>query len=122
MDRRLQSLANQVARVEEAPYDEQFFCDLSGKAAELYERYPALGEQIAYLMSGVWALSHEGWSEGSAEHLGQLFADLEVPPYHVQGGEAGAKAKWAMIRELVKESKKSGGKTPPDSKPDETAD
>ena len=112
----LQDLRESVVRLEGGRCDEQAFCELSERAVTAYRHQPQLGEQIAYLMSSVWALSHDTWVSAPAEQLGQLFADLEVPPYHVQGGEAGAQAKWSVIERLVNSTQKNrAGENPPDS-------
>lgn len=103
MNRLLQSFTNHAARFEDAPCDERSFCDLSKLAVALYECHPEQGEALAQLMTGIWFRSSERWRDGKEKEIGELFADLDVPPAHVMGGEKGAASKWAAVKRLVKD-------------------
>lgn len=77
------------------------FRQLSTVAVTMYKTSPRLGEKTAELMSGLWARYHDQWADKVADELGQRFADLDLPPYHVAGGEAGARRKWQQIDTLT---------------------
>jgi hypothetical protein len=104
MDRILQGFKDQTARFEDAPCDERSFCGLSEQAVALYEHHPEQGEALARLMTGVWSRNRLTWREGKEKVIGELFADLDVPPAHVVGGEKGAASKWATIKRLVEDT------------------
>lgn len=81
--------------------NEAHFCRLSALAVSLYGECPELGENIAQLMTSIWVQHSQGWDDGRAESLGQLFADLDVPPHHVAGGEIGARRKWQKLERIT---------------------
>jgi hypothetical protein len=83
-----------------SPCSETLFCELSVRAVSLHKRSPDLGEDIAGLMSTIWARYHHQWHE-TVDDLGQLFADLDLPPHHVVGGESGAHAKWRELERIT---------------------
>lgn len=101
MDRLPKDFVEQIVRFDEAPCDERSFRALSQQAVEIYEQHPEQGEAISQLMTGVWFSSSETWSSGREKAIGELFADLDVPPVHVVGGEQGAAAKWAAVKRLA---------------------
>lgn len=113
MDSRLNTFLSQVGRFETAPCDPQTFRALSRQAVALYEHDSERGEQLAHQMTGVWFRSAASWPDGQEKVIGQLFADLEVPAVHVEGGEAGAAARWAAVKRLVEKREKPGGIAPP---------
>lgn len=102
----------QVERARSINRDETTFYCLSKYAVQVYLSHPQLGEEIARQMTDLWYHNHPNWQDTEAETLGQLFADLDVPPHHVAGGKAGAERKWQMIQELLND----GGRMerPPD--------
>jgi len=101
MERLPEDFVEQVARFDEIACDERSFRALSKRAVDIYEHDPEQGEAVAQLMTGIWFQSAETWREGPEKEIGELFADLDVPPDHVVGRQAGAASKWAAIRQLV---------------------
>lgn len=100
----MESFYLQVKRWEFEACSEQSFRALSKQAVDLYEQHPAQGEALAYLMTGVWITSKGSWQDGNEKVIGGLFADLDIPAAHVEGGEAGATAKWETIKRLLDEA------------------
>lgn len=84
-----------------SPCSETLFCELSVQAVSLHKEFPDLGEDIAGLMSTIWARYHHQWHDKTTDDLGQLFADLDLPPHHVAGGEPGARAKWRELERIT---------------------
>lgn len=100
--RDLEHFLAQTSQFDTAACDPETFRDLSRRALSVYEQHPEQGEAVAQLMTGIWFRSSKAWPRHGAEwKIGGLFADLDVPPAHVEGGEARALEKWATIRRLV---------------------
>jgi hypothetical protein len=74
------------------------FYELSALAVSLYQSFPDRGEDAARIMTGIWVQNSHSWDDKTADDLGQLFADLDLPPHHVTGGEIGARRKWHEIQ------------------------
>lgn len=83
--------------------DSTVFSELSTLAVALYRQSPDLGEEIARLMTNVWGRRvRNGYTwDDRAEELGQLFADLDLPPHQVAGGEPGARHKWQKLERIA---------------------
>ena len=59
-------------------------------------------------MTELWLRNRVNWRSDAAESVGQLFANLDVPPHHVVGGQEGARATWETIQQLVNNNGRTG--------------
>jgi hypothetical protein len=100
-------LHRQVSNARDNGCDEIMFRALSKQAVAVYASYPELGETIAQQMTGLWYDNRQNWQSAAAEDIGQLFADLDVPPQHVSDGETGARQKWQALERRIND----GGRT-----------
>jgi hypothetical protein len=99
--KRYADFEEQVKAADRGGCSDALFRQLGAVAVMIYKTSPRLGERTAELMSGLWARNHSQWADKVADELGQLFADLDIPPDHVAGGEAGARRKWQQIDALI---------------------
>jgi hypothetical protein len=95
----------QIDEVRNSTCNAATFLALSEQALRLYAENRSRGESIAGQMTAVWYRYSSEWRDQRALEIGDLFADLDVPPLQVAGGEEGARAKWRAIGLLLQ----SGG-------------